>query len=197
MKKAVLFSINPEWAHRIVDGEKQYEIRKTAPKIPIPYTGYLYMTSGGYEWRDPWCTAISPDGRGDNLYNGAQRVIASFVVDKVHTIKNFGSRFVVDCTEEAETNRIAKESCLNFVDMQKYAGDRKVLYALHITNVKVFDEPKEISDFYRLCPKPNTDTCYGCKYLFKTYTQSGWKHARCTRALKRPPQSWFYVEELE
>lgn len=190
MGKAVMLSIHPKWVGKIVDGEKTIEIRKTKPKIEIPFKCYLYMTAGGYKWqKDPWSTAISPDGTLAKLYNGAQRVIASFDVDKIYTIKDLGSQFVVDGADEAETNGIAKSSCLDFDDMKKYAGCRKVLYAWHISDLKIYNEPKEITDFKRENRTEENVPCAHTKWLFEPCETC----KACN--LKRPPESWCYVEE--
>lgn len=192
MGKAVLISVQPKWAHEIIDGRKTVEVRKTKPKIEMPFKCYLYMTAGGYEWqKDPWTTAISPDGTVAKLYNGAQRVIASFDVDKIYTIKDLGSQFVVDGADKAETNGIAKESCLYFDDLKAYAGGRKFLYGWHISNLLIFDEPKELSDF-RIPKKCNSCKVSGyencCPYDEKCIVPA---------VPSRPPQSWCYVEELK
>ena len=60
MTNAVLISIHPQWCDKIADGRKTIEVRKTCPRIGTPFKCYIYMTSGGREWRDPWCTAVMP-----------------------------------------------------------------------------------------------------------------------------------------
>lgn len=47
MSKAVLISIRPEWARKILNGSKTVEIRKTAPKCGVPFKCYIYCTAGG------------------------------------------------------------------------------------------------------------------------------------------------------
>lgn len=37
MAKAVLISIRPEWAEKILNGEKTLEVRKNRPKLEAPY----------------------------------------------------------------------------------------------------------------------------------------------------------------
>lgn len=49
MSKAVLISIRPEWARKILNGSKTVEIRKTAPKCGVPFKCYIYCTAGGKE----------------------------------------------------------------------------------------------------------------------------------------------------
>lgn len=58
MDKSVLISIRPEWCELIVSGEKTIEVRKTRPKLDMPFKCYIYCTNrrpflvwGGYF---PW-----------------------------------------------------------------------------------------------------------------------------------------------
>lgn len=43
-EKAVLLSIQPRWCDLIAIGEKTYEIRKTRPKIETPFKCYIYQS---------------------------------------------------------------------------------------------------------------------------------------------------------
>lgn len=44
MSKAVMLSIRPKWCEKIVSGEKTIEVRKTRPKLDMPFRGYIYCT---------------------------------------------------------------------------------------------------------------------------------------------------------
>ena len=44
MDKAVMLSIRPEWCAKIAFGEKTVEVRKTRPKIELPFKCYIYET---------------------------------------------------------------------------------------------------------------------------------------------------------
>lgn len=41
---------------------------------------------------------------------------------------------------------IIEKSCLSLEEMKKYIGDKKG-YAIHISNLKIFDSPKELSNY--------------------------------------------------
>ena len=77
----------------------------------------------------------------DVILNG--KVVASFELNKVDLIKNYGSSFRID--DEAYTNFIARQSCLRFDDLKKYLGNKDG-YAWHIGNLNVFDEPVELGE---------------------------------------------------
>lgn len=64
----------------------------------------------------------------------------------------------------------------------------KNCFAWHISNLKIYDKPKELGEFKGLC-KVDADCC-ACPYY--NYTKMD-----CDgRKIKRPFQSWGYVEEL-
>ena len=68
-------------------------------------------------------------------------------------------------------------------------GKGATLYGWHISNLKIYDSPKQMSAFKGLC-KIEVG-CWECPYY--NYTT-----AECDgRIIKRPPQSWCYVEELK
>lgn len=195
MGKAVMLSIHPKWVGKIVDGEKTIEIRKTKPKIETPFKCYIYHTSGGWEYRDHWCTAVIPPN--GSLYDGSQRVIGEFICDRIYTVEDRGNRFVARDFVYI-TNIIAKSSCLDFDDMKKYADGRKVLYAWHISDLKIYNEPKELSDFYTPTCEKSEKSCEKCKYLVKIDTPDMYEvdcFVANGRNITSPPQSWCYVEE--
>ena len=45
--KAVLISIKPKWCDLIRRGRKTVEIRKTCPKLEVPFKVYIYETMDG------------------------------------------------------------------------------------------------------------------------------------------------------
>ena len=137
--KSVLISIQPKWVEKIVKGEKTIEVRKSRPKIDTPFKAYIYCTIGN-------------GVKGDYLVpSGIQcgKVIGEFVCDKVYLIKNQGSMFSVADEEQSVTNEIARQSCLDYYDMVSYLGN-KYGYGWHISDLKIYDKPKELSEFKNL-----------------------------------------------
>ena len=111
--------------------------------------------------------------------------------------------------ENPNNSWICKESCLSFDDFKKYIGENFhdiPFYTWHISDLKIYDEPKELSEFYRL-DKPiicNVAKCGICEH---------WKYMRVNAnefdydcdcnyqlenriAITRPPKSWCYVESV-
>lgn len=160
--KSVLIAIRPQWCEKIASGEKTIEVRKTAPQ-EVPFKCYIYETKGATE--TPWA-----DEDGHLIFKGRGQVIGEFVCDKVYSIKNRGSSFSVADEEQSVTNEIARQSCLYYDDMVSYFGNKDG-FGWHISDLKIYDRPKELSEFGKV----------------------GFGHKV---PLKRPPQSYMYVEEL-
>ena len=75
---------------------------------------------------------------------------------------------------------IRKKTCLTYDEIEKYSKG-KPLKSWHISDLVIYDKPKELRKFHLPCDPE----CYGmCEY-------------GCIRAIKRPPLSWCYVEEEE
>lgn len=68
-----------------------------------------------------------------------------------------------------------------------------LLYKWHISELKVYDTPKELSDFYREC---SLDSCNNCPHLQIENTPSAYETwCDCDERLPvtRPPQTWYYI----
>lgn len=146
--KAVMISIRPEWCEKIAQGKKTFEIRKTSPKLQPSFKCYIYCTETG-----------NPLVYGD-VCNG--HIMGEFVCDYILDIRPpYGGK--------------TEGTCLEAKELYTYAGAKPLLYGWHITKLKIYDKPKELSEFRRL-----------------EKTKEWAKPQRLTR----PPQSWCYVEEL-
>lgn len=215
MSKAVLMSTQPKWCEKIchkigenADGtpiyEKSVDVRKTIPKIDTPFKVYVYCCKPKqilrYVWGKEDYRGIFPDEELDDkkvfckIPDGsssfcstryAGKVIGEFLCDDIAKVQNLMCSFVAVGRSNAETNRIARLSCLNFEDMKKYLGEKDG-YAWHISNLVIYDKPKELSEFTHACPD-NIKSCKTCRN-----TLDGTK----CKSITRPPQSWCYVEEL-
>lgn len=119
------------------------------------------------------------------------KVIGEFVCDKVYLIKNQGSRFSVADEEQSVTNEIARQSCLDYDDMVSYLGNKDG-YGLHITDLKIYDKPKELSEFRKKGFMTEEE------WLFNLYPNTHCHYDAWAKKFEitRPPQSWCYVEEL-
>ena len=168
--KSVLISIQPKWVEKIVKGEKTIEVRKTAPQ-EVPFKCYIYETQGRTE--TPWV-----DEDGHFIYKGRGQVIGEFVCDEI--IKD-------ERGENADL--FTKQAGLSF-EVQKDYGKNKPLYGWHISDLKIYDTPKELSEFSRPCSY--SGLCFSCKRT--SCKKDG--NLLCNTKITRPPQSWMRVEDL-
>lgn len=163
--KAVLISIQPKWCEMIASGEKTIEVRKTSPKMETPFKVYVYMT------KHKWIFKLLPF-----LKNRFAKVIGEFVCDDI----------IVD--ERGENADVfSKYAQLSLVEQKKY-GANKPLFGWHISDLKIYDKPKEL-EWFRKCHKCEYGPLERCKR--HEFSCDG------TYKIVNPPQSWCYVEELE
>lgn len=185
MSRAVLISIRPEWAAKIATGEKTVEIRKTRPNLETPFKCYIYETQGKSD--TPWI-----DEDGHMIFRGCGKVVGEFVCDRITgiTLESMPHpELDGDWTEywyEWEEEDLKLKSCLTYRQIEEYLN-RKDGYAWHISKLEIYDTPKPLSEFSRPFENCIDKVCdeYGCAYC-----KNGGH-------IKRPPQSWCYVEELQ
>lgn len=198
--KAIMISIQPKWCELIANGQKTIEVRKTKPKIDTPFKCYIYCTKGDiglYQIGD--CFVAERHRIFMTIPTHSGRVVGEFVCDKIYKICSTGSGFAVD-NDIALTNRIANQSCLDFVDMKNYLGT-KGGYGWHISDLKIYDKPKELWEFRTqlsniYCKEYKE---HGCDSHCISFNNSDFyckEYAEWSLGLTRPPQSWCYVEEL-
>lgn len=137
--KAVMLSLRPQWCEKIFNGSKSIEVRKSRPFIPTPFKVYVYQTkhNGG--------KAIVSEVL-NSVYGGG-KVIGSFVCDRIREIIPLGLRGFKLGAEWL------KEMCLSKEQLDEYGG-LKTLYSWHITEPKLFDKPRELTEFKNLKGEP-------------------------------------------
>lgn len=170
--KSVMISIKPKYCELIASGKKTVEVRKTKPKLNTPFKCYIYCTKSELLTKSHYNGKIyvasskkyqnALERNGNITLSG--KVIGEFVCDNIYPIRYEMDGFAdfIDC----------ETSCLKPRDFIVY-GKGKPLYAWHISNLKIYDEPKELSDFTRL-----------------RETKFGYEPVK----IERPPQSWCYIE---
>ena len=177
MSKAVLFSIKPKYCELIASGKKTVEVRKTKPKLDTPFKCYIYETKALYK----------PNGC-NHLFKGEGKVIGEFVCDNI-------IKFAADKkADNIKLSNMGLLSCLSSLELENYAGDKYYLYGFHISDLVIYDKPRELSDFRKPCiyGEESDVSCFLCD-------KSGYRpdmHIDCFNEVTRPPQSWCYVEEL-
>ena len=161
--KSVLISIRPEWCDKISRGEKTIEIRKSKPKLLPPFKCYIYEAKAINHQK----IVVDLDGVYRTVYaKGRGKVIGEFICDRIEymDMDSVGVGFL----ENDNFNYIADlgwNTGLTLGELINYTEGKR-FYGWHISNVVIYDKPKELNSFY------------------------------CRKALARPPQSWLYVEEV-
>ncbi len=167
--KAVLMSIQPKWCELIASGKKTVEVRKTKPMIETPFKVYIYCTKAkdilvdvikdGDKYFDETYHGKTrfikcEEGSVCDMYGKRQKVIGEFICD----------RFIPLAFENgiySGTFSKGDYACMTVEQARKY-GKGKTLYGWHISDLEIYDKPKELCEF----------------------------------GLKRPFQSWGYVNEI-
>lgn len=198
MSKAVLISIKPKWCELIASGKKTVEVRKTKPKLETPFKVYIYCTDPRHYVDKYHCysfpenplwltkngvkTSIGSTDEEPIMLNG--KVIGEFVCDKIFPISVY--------YDNPNSELALKEFpyvCLTDKQIIDYLGNGKQGYGWHISDLVIYDNPKELSEFKKI----NRDCWYADLGLAKRDCPEC-KNKECF--MSKPPQSWCYVEEL-
>lgn len=197
--KSVLISIQPKWCELIASGKKTIEVRKTRPKIETPFKCYIYETKQEADWHTYKVPLVGKDRKTKaEIYerkwiNRSGKVIGEFVCDSIECVNAKCSDSGIDLFY----HDCEKYGCLTQKEIEEYFGvydeahrtDLRDMkgngYAWHISDLKIYDKPKELREFFHPCD--------GCE-------KKGSK--RCTEenspcmatVIDRPPQSWCHVE---
>ncbi len=192
MAKAVLISIRPVWVEKVLSGEKTLEVRKTRPKLEAPFKVYIYCTAGNLSYE------VS-NGMMCNI-SGGKLVVGEFTCDNIATYNydycphpEIGMDY--DCGDSwwEIADEDLKSACMTEKEFRYYAFGRKEMYGWHISNLEIYDMPKELPQFRKCC---GTQDCDKCQFWENTGEYAGCLTSE-ERRLNRAPQSWCYVEELK
>lgn len=197
MSKAVLISIQPQWCELIASGRKNLEVRKTRPKLETPFKGYIYCTYGkGLIERSDPCLPnmlieqkVTKEKTWGNCCNG--KVIGEFVCDRIECFDVPYPAF-----QKELDKRILDESCCTYYQLHRYAY-HDALYGWHISNLVIYDKPKELGEFYKCGTLSEDDFEYQLYDGSGNPRRSSYASYLFTQAIRRAPQSWRYVEELK
>lgn len=167
MSKAVMLSIRPKWCEKIASGEKTIEVRKARPKLGTPFKVYIYCTQSG--------VALGAWGK----YG---KVIGEFTCDRIYWLAPLNNA----------PDDVEQQACLTREEIVRYL--KGVGYGWHISDLKIYDKPKELRSFWKAdkCPYATES---GCTYKYHCFRAG--QTQRCGETLTRPPQSWCYVEVMQ
>lgn len=138
----------------------------------------------------------------DNFLNG--KAIGEFVCDKVFLLHPYTydggnadreRRKLIQTFEgSSKENEILAATCLTQDEMFDYIGAGNYGYGWHISELKIYDKPKELSEFERPCTYKGI--CYSCERFRPNGIPLPAPYGFCETKITRAPQGWCYVEEL-
>lgn len=194
--KSVLISTRPQWVEKICHKigedetgkaiyEKRIEVRKTAPK-EVPFKCYIYETKGQY--------VKFTHGAHTKYGYGRGKVIGEFICDRI-----ICSQAYFDSQGKNHLTNVfpddIKKTCLDEYDLWDYIAGKAVKanqmydgYLWHISDLKIYDKPRELSEFRKPCDR-FLDCCTCRRPVHNEYMS-------CDNKITRPPLSWCYVEDL-
>ena len=213
--KAILLSIRPEWLVKILNGEKTIEVRKLFPKDYVGWV-YLYCSKSNTQYlvgsKTQKCEIITKSANAifsPNIdkYTGNGKVVARFWCDKVEEMRfedNGGfyetalqryedSEYFTDSLIEEE---ICEKSCLECYELEEYLKGKKG-FAIHISDLEIFDKPRELSEFYKGFRNKYYKREFGIDTHIDKYgvmvqpTKNGYEY---THKLTKAPQNYCYIE---
>lgn len=196
--KAVLASLKPYFYYLVGEGIKGVEVRKTFPKaVDWNKDTFFYMS------RDERSFAKIPKEFQEKYRKHFGKVGLRFVCDKIYILSVAldpidCSAYFPDGLDHTEGTCLTKEELAIYLCGGSWSGNG---YGLNITDLVVYDEPRELGEFKTFCKSYyEGDKCEDCKYFIDgrgyEYDESD---CGCNglKPITRPPQSWCYCEEVE
>lgn len=191
--KSVLLSINPIYCFHILERKKNVEIRKNRPSIETPFKCYIYCT------KETSRDLVIKNGHGyffqtiprkvrnsmTESYIANGTVIGEFICDRIEYLNMDSDGMFIQGNVYLE--ELGWDACLSYSDVINYTKGKRP-YGWHISDLIIYDKPKELREFRKNCPI-KAEYCSHC----------GWRRTcdnQCANPelhISRPPQSWCYV----
>lgn len=185
--KAILISIQPYWVFLIIaktmgwniDKEKTVEVRKNYPK-----SNDWNKVVKIYCSKDKKSFAKVPKEYQSFMEKFLGKVIGEFICDELT-----GGFWISPFSDYLQ-----RQSCLSYDEVCDYANG-KPIFAWHISNLVIYDKPRELSEFSAYtknkCPAYLNGVCLDRTQNDVIHCENlDCPHKRITR----PPQSWMYCE---
>lgn len=134
-----------------------------------PHTTNIFLKKKRLEWRH----GCLPQGKA-YIYETKRGGGCGMVIGEVDIVGSAQFR-----RGDTIPPRCVVEGCVSVEELKKYTEHNPKLTGNLLQNAKRYDKPKELADFK------------GRKLVWR-----GNNHVHAYEQIKRPPQSWCYVEEL-
>ena len=186
--KSILMSIKPYYGFLIIAAmkgwdlakynlhEKTVEVRKGVPTSPDwDKEVALYFS------KDKKSLARIPEEYRGEVAKLCGTVVCEFVCDEIENID-----IPYPAWDKCYLNPVLDKSCLTYKELHNYGGSGKRVFGLHISDLKIYDKPKRLSEFRKPCDK--FIDCLSCK-------RGKISDLSCNGQIELAPQSWNYCEE--
>ena len=204
--KAIMKSVSPRICEKVANGDCTILVSKTAPKCEVSFKCYIYCSKDNaneivllknYKNRFIFGDYRNDDGHFYTIANG--KVIGEFVCDEIIEWQyDKGHQYYVDypddCTSYFPYLKCHSEATgLKCSEIENY-GKGKTLYGWHINDLKIYDKPKDLSEFERPCTYKGV--CYSCERFRPNGIPLPAPYGFCETKITHVPSNWCYVEEL-
>lgn len=176
--RKVLASLKPYYYYLVGEGIKTIEVRKDMPKANDWNKEVLFYMS-----KDVKSFAKIPEEFQEKYRKHFGKVGLKFICDKIEKLEEHIEEGGLYYTLNSDFNEAAQ---LDNWQLHDY-GKGKPLYGWHISDLVIYDKPKDLSEFKIIgCKGCKDKDTYHCKF-----------HCFGERKITRPPQSFLYAEEAE
>lgn len=212
----ILASLKPYYYYLIGEKKKNIEVRKSALKN-LPQDIVFYMSKDEKSFAkipkkfqekyrkhfgkvgikvvcdkvEKFYCASVPYQKENNLGYG------QFVDNGVYKVNGWHEGVIFERNDRyidtMLNNNDLKEMCLSAQELFDYIGIGKHLYGWHISDLKIYDKPKELSEFRKSGFMTEEE------WLFNLYPNTHCHYDAWAKKFEiiRPPQSYMRVEELK
>lgn len=188
--KAIMLSIQPYYVFLIIarlmgwdiPQEKTIEVRKDCPK-DLAWNRHVHI----YCSKNRKSFNRIPKQYQPLMAKFLGKVIGDFVCAHISQLNSYG----LDGDD-----RLKDTTCLDDAEIMDYVGYLdKLFYLWHISDLKIYDTPKELGEFKPNCKHKD---CRFCPHVIADdQFPFGVYPIGCgLPSLTRPPQLWCYCEEL-
>jgi predicted transcriptional regulator len=185
--KTIIVSVKPRYAEQILNGKKTIEVRKF--RLEPPFKVVNYVTKCGNDklknqllrLEDTGeCVLCSTTDLSKYKLNG--KVAFEYVVNKVDFLAPRGIKDIALYYSDKWLKKMLENACLSCDEAIAYQNNKSNLYGFHISDLKIYDKPKELREFRtpKNCGECSVSDCYYCD----------------SKPITRPPTNFVYIEEI-
>ena len=182
---SLLASLKPYYYYLIGEGIKKIEVRKTYPKAD-----HWDRAVSFYMSKDEKSFAKIPKEFQDKYRKHFGKVGLKFVCDKVYEAKWVRDFEYGNWYWDIRYN--PQDDCLTPMELAKYIGDNEIYYGWHISDLVIYDKPKELGEFKKAGFMTEE------QWLYNLYPNTHCHYEAWAKRfdIAKPPQSYMLVEEL-